>query len=191
MSPSSPGRRQRDLPLEIEMLLAADMKLPSKPMRRLGQSALRVAAPKLVVRHHRAGPIVSASSTVTTARLARIVDLWRGGRRGAPRRALRATTANSTWAWNSMVSSAKQGSTSKSTGETSLRPGTSAAVSTATTPGAARTAARSSDEDAPCAIVGRGRRDVQRPGRLGHVVDIAGRAGDVLARQNRAGRLGA
>ena len=84
----------------------------------------------------------SASSTVST-----------GGRSSYSIRAslaaqraamwLSAITANSTWPWNSTMSRANTGSSPAPIGDTSLAPGMSAAVSTSTTPGAARTLARS------------------------------------------------
>jgi hypothetical protein len=85
---------ERDLALEVEMILAAD--------REAAGEAARAAA------------MVSAA------------------------------TANSTWPWNLISSTAKTGSSPAPTGLASLVPGMSAAVSTATTPGAWRTAETSS-----------------------------------------------
>ena len=55
----------------------------------------------------------------------------------------------------------------------------SAAVKTATTPGAARTASRSSDGQPRMAVGGEAEGEVERAGRLGQIVDIGRGAGDM------------
>jgi hypothetical protein len=72
----------------------------------------------------------------------------RAARRAASR--VFATTAKTGWPWNSTSVAANAGS-SPLAGEMSLRPGTSAAVSTATTPGKVRTPARSTPVMRPLA----------------------------------------
>src|ERR1044072_3033564 len=72
----------------------------------------------------------------------------RAARRASPR--VRATTANTTWPWNSICPDTNTGS-SPAIALTSFLPGISAAVSTATTPGAARTASRSTPSNCPLA----------------------------------------
>src|ERR1043166_6618378 len=91
----------------------------------------------------------SASSTVTSGvPVATSILASLTARRAASR--VVAATANTTWPWNSMRSATNTGS-SCSTGPTSFAPGMSAAVSTATTPGAARTAERSTPNSCPAA----------------------------------------
>ncbi len=79
----------------------------------------------------------------------------RAARRASSR--VSAMTQKIGWPWNSTLPSASTGSSSMPEGETSLTPGTSSCVSTATTPGAARTAERSTDFRMPCATVERPR----------------------------------
>ena len=76
------------------------------------------------------------------------------------------------WPWNCTLPSASTGSSCRPVGEMSFSPGTSLAVSTSTTPGAARTADRSIDVIVPCATVDEAEAAMQRAGRLRHVVDI-------------------
>src|SRR5271166_2493862 len=134
------GNGEGDLAFEIEMFLAADREPAFEAMVRPSDGGGRVARPKAQSSWTRA-PVFSASSIVTEGTPSSMPIVARRAARRASSR-VRATTANNAWPWNRISASANRGS-SANEGAMSFLPGMSAALSTATTPAAARTGARS------------------------------------------------
>ena len=167
------------------MLLAADLEPAlepdagprrSRPARRRGRRRSRPA---------RARRSSSASATVTDGAPRPRSPFGRAAPRGGPRRGCAAATANTAWPWNMTSRSTSSGSSAK-TGAMSFLPGMSAAVSTATTPGAARTAR----EIEACQHARRRRRhadrDMERALGLADVVDVGRPSPARAAGRNRA-----
>ena len=102
---------------------------------------------------------VAMSSTAGSASYSTAASF--AARRAASR--VVAATANSGWPTYSTRPAANSGSSWRPIGLTSFSPGTSSAVNTATTPGAARTSDRSMDSTRACAFADRPRYTCSSP----------------------------
>ena len=146
------GDGERDLAFEIEMLLAADAELAGDLPSARG-SISSAGSPRLegVVGQHRGRRRPARRRRRSPASPARSRS-WRAARRGAPGRGSRRPPRRAPGRRTSPRSARSPDRRRCSFGLTSFLPGMSAAVSTATTPGALRTASRSSAVTRPAAI---------------------------------------
>ncbi len=157
------GDRHGDLALKVEVVLSADAHLaPDAPRRALERLAARRRACRVSGSATIGQPPATASTTSVKAGRGRYSTRASPHARRAASR-VPAITAKIGWPWNSTRPSASTGSSWRPVGEMSLTPGTSAAVSTATTPGAERTASTSIETMSACASVERPRQACSVP----------------------------
>ena len=185
-SPSSSRLGQRGLRLEVEVLLPADVQLALEACgaSRSAASASPRCMP-LGVGEEAAGGDGVLDREDRRQRL--VLDLHRG--RGETRGLFASRRPPSATAWPSKQTSDGNSGSSWRAGPMSFSPGTSSAVSTASTPGALRARRGVDRQDARVRV-----RRLHRPrmGDVRHVgpqiVDVARRAGDVAGRDS-CGRL--
>ena len=171
------GKGERRLALEIEMLLPADRELALKPMRRLADRGGGVAAPEGIVVLH---PLAADERVGDRDRRRLRLDVDPGEPRRPARLVARASDdGEQRLAVEHDLVGRRTSGSSANTGAISFLPGISAAVRTATTPGAARTALQVQALQFARGLVGHADRDMQRARGLADVVDIVRRALDV------------